>query len=345
MSDKTSNLALPYILPSQAQKHVTHNAALQMLDAIVQLAIVAGAPKPPADAPEGACYLVDPSPGDAWLGKAGMIALRQDGAWIFLQPREGWQAWFIAEASTRIFRSGQWALPTPSPLGAFQTLGVNTKADSTNRLAVSAQATLFNNAGNGHQLKINKAATADTASLLFQTNWSGRAEMGIAGNDDFVIKVSGDGNGWLTGLEVSSGGIVKTPNRPVVRASLVAATAAPANGTQSGFSQLSVDQGGFALADTLGGTLGKRLSVPVSGNYLLVLNTSLVSSAGHSVSLVANATTVLTTTGASTTASAFRQSSSVVVALAAGDRLSLLHSGTAKFEFGSGKTEISAVLL
>ena len=35
MTDTSSNLKLPFILPSQAQKHVTHNEALQILDALV----------------------------------------------------------------------------------------------------------------------------------------------------------------------------------------------------------------------------------------------------------------------------------------------------------------------
>ena len=34
MSDATINLEMPYILPSQAQKHVTHNEALQRLAAL-----------------------------------------------------------------------------------------------------------------------------------------------------------------------------------------------------------------------------------------------------------------------------------------------------------------------
>jgi hypothetical protein len=68
--------------------------------------------------------------------------------------------------------------------------------------------------------------------------------------------------------------------------------------------------------------------------HLLTLNASLLSSAGHSVSLVANGTTVSATMSATGMAS-----------LAAGDRLSLLHCGTAQFEFGSGKTEIVARLL
>lgn len=34
---KSPNLSLPYIMPAQAQKHVTHNLAIEMLDALVQL--------------------------------------------------------------------------------------------------------------------------------------------------------------------------------------------------------------------------------------------------------------------------------------------------------------------
>ncbi|WP_245306930.1 MULTISPECIES: DUF2793 domain-containing protein [unclassified Rhizobium] len=69
MSDQTNNLALPYILPSQAQKHVTHNEALQRLDAIVQLSIAGEPSLPPSDASEGQCYLVAEGAGGAWSGK------------------------------------------------------------------------------------------------------------------------------------------------------------------------------------------------------------------------------------------------------------------------------------
>ena len=34
MTDTSSNLELPFILPSQAQKHVIHNEALQILDVL-----------------------------------------------------------------------------------------------------------------------------------------------------------------------------------------------------------------------------------------------------------------------------------------------------------------------
>ena len=39
MSEISHNLSLPFIQPSQAQKHVTHNEALRLLDAVVQLTL------------------------------------------------------------------------------------------------------------------------------------------------------------------------------------------------------------------------------------------------------------------------------------------------------------------
>jgi hypothetical protein len=40
MSDATTHLLLPYIQASQAQKHVTHNEALRILDGLVQLSVL-----------------------------------------------------------------------------------------------------------------------------------------------------------------------------------------------------------------------------------------------------------------------------------------------------------------
>ena len=77
-----------------------------------------------------------------------------------------------------------------------------TTADATNRLSINAPASLFNHAGAGHQVKLNKAAAADTGSFLFQTGFSGRAEFGLTGSDDFQIKVSADGASWFNALQL-----------------------------------------------------------------------------------------------------------------------------------------------
>ena len=94
---------------------------------------------------------------------------------------------------------GVWRRASPVSSEGASLWGVNATADATTRLAVSAAASLFNHAGAGHQLKLNKAGPADTASLLLQTGWSGRAEIGLAGDDDLHVKVSGDGSALARG--------------------------------------------------------------------------------------------------------------------------------------------------
>ncbi|TCL74466.1 DUF2793 domain-containing protein [Rhizobium sp. BK251] len=345
MSEETANLSLPYILPSQAQKHVTHNEALQRLDAIVQLTIEAELATPPELPAEGCCYLIGASATGPWSGKSGRIAFRQDGAWLYLTPLDGWRAFFLADDRLRIHQAGAWHEPALPAEGSFATLGISTGADAFNRLAVSSPASLFNHAGNGHQLKINKAGAADTASLLFQSAWSGRAEMGLAGNDEFAIKVSADGSDWRTALSVSGGGIASMPNRPAVRASLAAATLSPANGSQTGFNDLHISQGGFALGTAVAGGTGNNLVVPAAGIYLLALSVSALSSSGHGVTVLANGATTLATVTAPSASTATRQSAIGLAFLDAGNRISLRHSGSGSIEFGSGKTEITLIRL
>ncbi|WP_335949707.1 hypothetical protein [Salipiger bermudensis] len=113
------------------------------------------------------------------------------------------------------------------PYGAWTAhtlLGVNAAADPVNRLAVAAPATLLSHEGDGQRLKINKAQPGDTASLLFQTGWSGRAEMGCAGEEDFSVKVSADGTGWQTALRIArASGRVTLPEVAEVEAPLTGA--------------------------------------------------------------------------------------------------------------------------
>lgn len=59
------------------------------------------------------------------------------------------------------------------------------------------------NGGNGDiQVKLSKEAAGDTASFLFQTNYSGRAEIGLVGDNDFTFKVSPDGSSWFQAFKI-----------------------------------------------------------------------------------------------------------------------------------------------
>lgn len=194
-------LSLPYLQPSQAQKHVTHNEALQKLDILVQMAIESfEATTPPAAPVEGEIHALGAAPTGAWAGHGDTLAAWVEGAWLFLAPQEGWQALDKAGGGLKIRTDTGWEDPTPPDMAYLPGVGVNAAHDTTNRLSVAAPATLLTHEGAGHQLKINKKTGADTASLLFQTGWAGRAEMGTAGGDDFAIKVSVDGSSWTTAL-------------------------------------------------------------------------------------------------------------------------------------------------
>lgn len=203
MPDSSALLALPYILPAQAQKHVTHNEAISQLDVIVQLAVTArNLASPPATPAQNDRYIVAAGATGAWAGNSGKIALYDGTAWAFYAPNAGWTAWVAAEKLLTSYDGTAWVTAADQPQ-QFSRLGIAAPADVTNRLTVSAPATLLNHAGAGHQLKINKSLASNTASLLFQTNFLGRAEMGTTGNDDFAIKVSADGSSFATGLTIA----------------------------------------------------------------------------------------------------------------------------------------------
>ena len=197
MSDHSANLNLPFIMPSQAQKHVTHNEALQQLDAIVQLSVVqVNALTPPVTPEPGDCYALGNGPTGEWSGQDNNIAYRADNGWVFITPQDGWRCWDLSSNSMLYFYAGAWNTQTLSELG------VNATPDATNRLSVSSDAVLLSHAGSNHQLKINKASESDTGSLLFQSSWTGHAEMGLAGNNDWSIKVSADGTNWTNALTI-----------------------------------------------------------------------------------------------------------------------------------------------
>lgn len=219
--DDTPNLGLPYILAAQSQKHVTHNEAIRALDAIVQLAVVDLDLAAPPDSPiEGARYIVAASSIGAWAGHAGKVAAWQDGTWVVHAPREGWLAWVEDEdklygwdGTAWVAAGGGGAASLNPATGAM--VGINATADTTNRLALKSPASLFDNDGNGHQQKINKAAAGDTASQLYQTNYSGRAEIGLIGDDDFLFKVSPDGSSWKDAMRIDcTTGVVSLPFTP-----------------------------------------------------------------------------------------------------------------------------------
>ncbi len=118
---ETARLSMPFLAPSQAQKHVTVNEALARLDAAVQMTVRSRTlAVPPAAANDGDTFLVPEGAVNAWAGRSGEVAVRQNGGWIFLRPQPGWRAFVESEAvfvlhDGEVWRDGIIAL---SPGGA-----------------------------------------------------------------------------------------------------------------------------------------------------------------------------------------------------------------------------------
>lgn len=204
------NLSLSYVAPQQAQKHVTVNETFRRLDALVQLtAQSAGVTAEPVAPAEGDVYLLPANAsGPSWDGMAAFaVAVFQDGAWAAISPKPGWRAWVRDNGAMYVFADdgdgdGWRAMPGGDSgagvVASPSSFGVNTNADDVSRFAVKSDVALLSHddvtPGSGDvRHVINKATAANTASVVFQSNYSGRAEFGLTGNDDFTLKVSADG--------------------------------------------------------------------------------------------------------------------------------------------------------
>lgn len=112
----TTNLMLPLLTASQSQKHVTHNEALLKLDLQVQLSVVSRSlTAPPGSPVDGDRYIVATGATGAWASKDLNVAAWQNGAWVFLAPRNGWTAYVESEAVTLTWTGSSWVYNTRRP--------------------------------------------------------------------------------------------------------------------------------------------------------------------------------------------------------------------------------------
>lgn len=195
---QTPALGLPYIMPGQALSYITHNEALKALDIRVQTRVVSRKLTAPPVSPEAGSGYIVPDPQGDWESPSGSLMRYQEGGYLTYPPEMGWQVWLEDEARFAVFDGADWQLTGGSggDLSSLTQLGINATADNTNRLAVSSDSTLFTHAGLSHRCVVNKSSSGETASFVFQNDFQGHAEFGLVGNNDFSLKVSGNGQAF-----------------------------------------------------------------------------------------------------------------------------------------------------
>ena len=106
---QTNRLGLPLLAAGQAQKEVTHNEALLLLDLLGQSVVEsADLAAPPGSPTPGQCWIVAPSASGAWSGKDGALAGWTDSGWRFASAAPGWRAWVLDRVQTMRFDGVGW---------------------------------------------------------------------------------------------------------------------------------------------------------------------------------------------------------------------------------------------
>jgi hypothetical protein len=212
MTDTTPRTGAPLLAAAQAQKHVTHNEALYQFDAFLCARFLdRDLTAPPSSPSDGDSYLVKATATGDWAGQDAKIAYCADGDWRFYAPFGGLVAYVADESKLIAYTGSAWVdYASLIVLQNVPLLGVNTTASSPNLLAVESNAVLFTDVPTGSggtgdiRATLSKQASTNTASFLFQDAFSGRAEVGLTGDDNFHFKVSPDGATWHDALVLTA---------------------------------------------------------------------------------------------------------------------------------------------
>jgi hypothetical protein len=131
--DTTARLNLPFLQAGQAQKELTHNEALALLDIAVQPNVEAiGTTIPPTAPLVGQCWVLGAQPTGAWTGQARALAGWTAGGWRFVPPVEGLSVWSRNDLCTARYSGGDWQIgvvPTRRvTVGGVQVVGARQPA-------------------------------------------------------------------------------------------------------------------------------------------------------------------------------------------------------------------------
>ena len=175
----TGRLGLPYILQAQAQKEVTHNQALNILDVFVNTVVEAIVDDLPDTANDG----------DIYITGRNKLAQYMSGSWTYYQPLQFMEIWLKNTKSRMMYNGGDWI-----------SSGFTIKATSGRDTSESLQVSQWQ-----EDIKLSGASTSSTklipdhSSVIAINTWVIEPITGVA---NFSIGVKGDANRY--GPNISS---------------------------------------------------------------------------------------------------------------------------------------------
>lgn len=190
----TPRLGLPLLQGAQAQKHVTVNEALVLLDGGANLTLGSvDTATPPGLASDGDCHGVPTGATGDWAGHGGEIAIRSNGGWVFMTPQKGWTSWIVDRQTPAMFDGTDWVD------GAV--------AMSLNRAATVQQVIEIDHVLSAGPINTVSAAIPAHAMVIGVT---GRVTTAVTGTlTDWRLGVSGSDNRYGSGLGLTLGAWVR----------------------------------------------------------------------------------------------------------------------------------------
>jgi hypothetical protein len=111
MTLQSARFALPLLAAGQAQKELTHNEALALIDAGLCPAVeTVGDNAPPPSPLAGQCWIVGPTPTGVWAGHGAALACWTESGWRFLPAAEGLRAWVKGQRLWAVKEVAGWVI-------------------------------------------------------------------------------------------------------------------------------------------------------------------------------------------------------------------------------------------
>lgn len=219
----TPHLGLPLIEAAQAQKHVTHNEAIHLIDALVQMAVKdRDLTAPPGSPVEGDRYLPASGATGAWASWDLNIALFTDGDWTKIVPKKGFLLFVEDEGVLLVWNGAAWVDPAASG-GYLSVVGetniasaatCNIGGSATTKVQITGTTTITSFGTVANQLRLVRFAQALTLTYNASTLiLPGAANITTAAGDNCIVTSDASGN-WRVRSYVRASGFPILPALP-----------------------------------------------------------------------------------------------------------------------------------